>query len=527
MNLNPACPKCAKPMAKTGAAHSGKQRWRCNASRAQGRTYCYSTTMPDGTVRNQRGDTVNKKSTPLRFKRSLNGAKRMLVTCAQNATPVHAGFWASLEAAANVMDAELVVIPTRYKNPTSRFSASQQNADVWADETLRYLCNERKRVNANLSIMGDIKTQPTAVSPLTGFEGITHGESGIFGHTKLQFRSVPTPQAGWPKILTTTGACTIANYTDSRTGKAGEFHHTLGACLVEMDGKRFHLRQINADSKTGEFTDLDKVYSPAGVRKAPRALALIPGDIHADFIDPQVERALFGKDGMADLLNPEWLVWHDANDGYSVNPHHFGNSLIALAKGRADRSNPREEMERTFQFMQDRTKGRKSVLVPSNHNDFLMRWLLATNPHTQPQNMEFWCETMLGVMSTLKFGGRGTDHSDALTYWARKALSADKFKVLARDESFSLAGIELGMHGDAGPNGSRGNIKNLRRLGTRSVIGHSHTPGIEEGCYQTGTSTGLKLEYCKGPSSWLQSSVALYASGKRSIITVIDGKWRT
>jgi hypothetical protein len=94
------------------------------------------------------------------------------------------------------------------------------------------------------------------------------------------------------------------------------------------------------------------------------------------------------------------------------------------------------------------------------------------------------------------------------------------------DESFNLAGIECGMHGHYGPNGARGSIKNLSRLGSKVISGHGHTPGIEEGHFRTGTSTPLRLEYTNGPSSWLNSHVVVYASGKRSIITIIDGAWR-
>ncbi len=89
-----------------------------------------------------------------------------------------------------------------------------------------------------------------------------------------------------------------------------------------------------------------------------------------------------------------------------------------------------------------------------------------------------------------------------------------------------VAGVELGMHGDRGPNGSRGSIKNLRRIGVKSIIGHSHTPGIEEGCYQVGTSTVLNLEYANGPSSWLNTHCLLYPNGKRTLVNIIDGKWR-
>ncbi|MCK5642258.1 MAG: hypothetical protein KAJ19_15740, partial [Gammaproteobacteria bacterium] len=106
-----------------------------------------------------------------------------------------------------------------------------------------------------------------------------------------------------------------------------------------------------------------------------------------------------------------------------------------------------------------------------------------------------------------------------------KLKGSANITCLGRDQSFMLGGIELSMHGDQGPNGSRGSRMNLRRIGVKSIIGHSHSPGIEEGCMQTGTSTPLKLEYNSGPSSWLQCHAVLYANGKRSLLPIIDGEW--
>jgi hypothetical protein len=108
----------------------------------------------------------------------------------------------------------------------------------------------------------------------------------------------------------------------------------------------------------------------------------------------------------------------------------------------------------------------------------------------------------------------------------RAVLAHRKARFLERDESFQVVGIELGMHGDRGPNGARGSIRNLARIGVKSIIGHTHSPGINEGCYQVGTSTRLKLEYNSGPSGWLNTHCVIYANGKRSLITVINGEWR-
>jgi len=89
-----------------------------------------------------------------------------------------------------------------------------------------------------------------------------------------------------------------------------------------------------------------------------------------------------------------------------------------------------------------------------------------------------------------------------------------------------LANVELGMHGNKGPNGARGSIRNLRRIGVKSVIGHSHTPGEDEGSTQVGTSTGLRLEYNSGPSSWLQAHCALNDDGKRQLAVIVDGHYK-
>ena len=103
----------------------------------------------------------------------------------------------------------------------------------------------------------------------------------------------------------------------------------------------------------------------------------------------------------------------------------------------------------------------------------------------------------------------------------------DDLNVLRTDESFTVKGVELGMHGHRGPNGARGTLKSFSSIGVKSVTGHSHTPGIEGGAYQTGTSTNLRLEYTQGPSSWLHSHVVIYANGKRSHINIIDGDFQT
>jgi len=508
-------------MTPSGPTPTGRVRWLCSRPG----DYCYTTTDPSAPPRNQKGDTVERDRNPV-FKRKLRpGCKRFIVTAAQNATPVHERFWASLLRCAKHYGAELIVIPYRYKNPTSRWTESQANEEFWAADVQPYLSNVRHKINSNLVILADVKVQPTASEPLSGFEAMTSGESGILGHSKLQLRSIPTPAHKMAKIMTTTGACTVANYTDTKAGKKGEFHHTLGAVLVEVDGPVFFLRQLNASKSTGEFTDLDTTFAPTRVRPADRPLALVMGDTHVDFVDPHVVAATFARRGMVSALRPRHLVWHDLLDGYAANPHHHGNPFNALAKRQSGRDNVAAEVARAADFVVTHTpKGTQSIVVSSNHDDFLRRWVISTDWRNDPTNARFYLKTALMMADATKMGTGGTEYPSPFAYWLKEL--APNVRCLGGTESFLLAGVELSMHGDRGPNGARGSIKNLRRIGARSIIGHSHSPGIEEGCYQTGTSTHLRLEYNGGPSSWLNAHCLLHADGKRQLILIVNGKWR-
>lgn len=519
------CPKCQRvTLHKDGMTPSGKQRWTCNPSRQ----HCYTTTNPDAPYRDQKGDAQEPDSNP-RFARKLSGIKRFVITSAQNATPLHMDFFNALRNYCDFNDAELVVIPLRYKNATSRWTASQENAEVWLTELApaertKYLYNQRKKLNENLVLVADVKTQPTAGLPLSRFDSLTAGESGIIGHTKLQMKTIPVPAGRFPKLLTTTGACTVKNYTDTKAGKVGEFHHSLAAVVVEIVGRKFFIRHVNATSD-GSFIDLKHEYTASGVAQAPPALALVFGDTHRAFIDKKVESATYGPGGMVDTLNPEHLIFHDLHDGYARNPHHRQDPFNEIAKRWADLHKVEKEVRDDVAWLVKAVGKRKGIVVPSNHDNFFARWILDSDWRRDPDNASFYLETAKIMVDSVRMTESGMSRVDPFTYWVNQWKGDAPIRCLSRDESFTLGGIELSLHGDVGPNGSRGSRNNLKRIGVKTIVGHSHSPGIEEGCYQTGTSTPLRLEYNSGPSSWLQAHVILYANGKRAILPIIDGHW--
>lgn len=460
------------------------------------------------------------------FERSLPiDAKRFIIVGAQNATPVDEVFWPCLLTAAEDLGAEVLVVPLRYKNATSVWSMSQRNAEYWAKEVQPYLWSKRINLNENLTLVADMKIQPTSSNPLGRVDSMSGLNSAIFAHPKLQMRTVPTPSSRMAKFMTTTGVCTKENYTSSALGKISQFHHSFSAIYVEIvDEKEFHLTQLHFSKVTGAITHFNRWYFPDHAETAPRALALDAGDMHIRFLDPAVEAA---RAELLDQVNPLWWIFNDTLDSHTNTPHHLGHPIVQQALGAAGKDNVKEEVVEALDYVQAASKKRKVLIVPSNHDDMLTRWVEREDwKYMSDANADFYLELARKMKKKAVFDPRvGVALPDAFTLLA-KERKIKNVLALERNESFTLAEVELGMHGDRGPNGSRGSRKNLARIGVKSIIGHSHCPGIEEGCYQTGTSTYLQLEYNHGASGWLNADVLLNADGKRQVVVYVNGRYR-
>ena len=488
----------------------------------------WNGTNPIGIETDQAAGLPRKRIERLHARlKAARGVQRYVITAAQNATPVHKRFFATLRTYCRRRGAQLIVIPYRYKNPTAFWSKVADSDDWWAPELAPYLLDRRIELNPHLTLLADIKTQPTASSPLAGFETLAGARSAIIGHPKIELTTVATPQQKLPKILTTTGAVTQPNYIPSKAGKKGEFHHTFGASVAEIDGDVFHLRQINA-LPDGSFCDLAHEYCGKNSFSA-RAEALDMGDTHFWFIDPGVSKATFdGRASIVGSLKPKALVWNDVLDFYPRNHHHRGRVFIDYVKHHAGKDNVEREIDETCAFIDRVTPpGARNVFVFSNHPDALRRWVEESDPREDPENCVFWARTFQAMCEGSRWTDTGARTIDPFAYWAmRKLKTARQAKFLARDESHTIKGIEVGYHGHRGPNGARGTRGAFGKVGVKTIIGHSHSPGIKDGVYQVGTSSRLNLEFVEGPSSWLHTHAVIYRNGKRSLINIVEGKWR-
>lgn len=447
--------------------------------------------------------------------------KRFIITWAQNNTPVHSGFFNNIKAYAKHIKADIHVIAGRYKNPTSH--NGEKVEDFWVDEVSPYLDANRQDIHKYLSLMSDVKIQPTATNPMSGLQGMSGINSCIFGSPKVQMEMIPVLEGNKPKMMLTTGSVTQINYVDSKAGKKGEFHHTLGFAIVEIkDSETFFVRQVTAHDKTGSFCDLYHKVENGKVTKITDISAIVLGDLHYGHHDDGILKQTFK---LLSKLKPEHVILHDVFDGNSISHHEMKDPFVQYGK-EIDGSNSLENEINSMLDGLDKFKNFKNVvIVRSNHDDFLDRWLKNEDWKKQPTSknslvyMEY-SAILLKQYAKNRYGVKGI-----IPELINKRFP--KYVTLGRNASYRVKNWELGQHGDIGSNGSRGSLLQFRKLNTKIIVGHYHSPGRKDGALAVGTSTRLRVGYNNGASSWLQSHVIIHQDGKAQHINFINNEYTT
>lgn len=483
---------------------------------------------------------------------------RFILTSAQDETSLHEDFLTNLEAyrdfyIADGSPCEIMIGGYTY-NKRLFTEQEKDKQPSWHYRIAPYLVSERIRLGDAVEFCGEMNTSPTATTPLTGFETYTKTRWGIFPHAKLQLQSVPTMKHSPVKINMTTGSVTRPNYVKKRAGIKAQFHHQISAVLVEIapDGT-FFCRHLDAEDD-GSFFDLDirvqtmKDKSARGntpaISRGHRIEAINYGDLHVAQIDPVVAKASFGywpethgkdriwrasTDGrnMLDELRPKFQFFHDVSDFQARNHHNVRDPHHMYALFIEGVDSVEDEMHEVARFI-DRTKRDfcETVVVESNHDLALKRWLKEADYRTDPLNAEFFLSCQKETYKNIRLRNKGWSVFDWVLCDFFDDANCSGVKFLREDESFKVFDIEKGMHGHLGANGARGTPKTFTRAGSKSTTGHTHSCAIIDGAFVTGTTSLLDMGYNKGMSSWSQSHVITYQNGKRAIITMQGGKWR-
>lgn len=462
---------------------------------------------------------------------------RYLLTSAQNNTKVHERCWLALRTLAAHYDATIMIGTFTYNKGSyqgksvkrGRGPTAEDREDLWyASELEPYIVDEQVELAPGLLWCGEMNILPTAVRPLSGLEVYTRRKSGIFPHVKVAMASVASGKHEPTKFNYTTGTVTRRNYIQKKAGLKADFHHVYGALLAEVDSEgRWFVRQVISDEH-GVMCDLDVVVSGRNLMTGVPVKSIVWGDIHEAEKDEEIVRLAFDQGGMLDALRPEVQCMHDILDFRARNGHTARRNLIhdrfqAYILGH---DSVEQEVTNVAEFLHDtRRDWCSTVVVDSNHDNFMLEWLRIGDYRNDPVNAIYFLELQLTVYKSIRDNPRASIN---LLRWAIERIRGvdEQVQFLSEDESFILDGVEHGMHGHLGPNGARGGPANLAKMGRRISRGHEHSASIYDGVYTAGLTGKNEQGYNRGPSSWSASHIVQYSNGKRAIYTMWGGKWR-
>lgn len=492
------CPSCGnqgmRPRNDKDKAVSGRRRYRCIKCNARTTTPLYSAPQ------------ILPKTKITELRRH----KFFVITSAVNDTPLVTAAHETFRQVAESNGGCYLVIPTVYKNPDLMKGVVLESLS-WPEEILPYVCNANVDLNKSIRIKGETRIQHTVINPLSGKNHAGDSVSEIYAHPQVAMEMVATAKSEEPKMLHTTGTISQPNYSGAERAQKAKFHHSISAVIIELEGDRYYCRQIHFDG-TGCY-DLDRYYTPEGFTEGHSVDGLMYGDTHLKFMTRRTETLL---ETMAGILKPRVEMFNDLLDNYVGSHHHKGDVLLGLKKARDGDVLVKDELDQVVKFL---SKHPNAYLIDSNHHRHLDQWFNRFDPKKDVINAPLYFHLADLASRDLEAGGEG---DDLLKLYLQKHADVP-LNFVDPDRPFYVGGVDCSQHGDRGPNGARGSARGFARTGSRTMIGHSHTPRIEKGCYQVGTSA-MDLEYATGFSSWCNTHGAIYPNGKRALISIINNK---
>lgn len=452
-----------------------------------------------------------------------------VITTAVSGQQLHDGFVKSIRTFCKINKAKLIVLPAHDPAHNLDNEIEWHFSPSLLDDKIVF---EDTRLNSNIFISG-IRVTAKQINPITGLGEISQTDGSFIAASPKQFLEYDSVSANkLPHARMTTGACTLPNYKTSRgnslrTAFLAQYQHTIGAIIVEIqDDNIYFPTQIQA-AEDGSFCHYGYEYSPKKSRKlvGEEAPVLVMGDYHAGEHDEPTVNAWLN---VIDTLGVQEVVFHDMFNAVSVN-HHEEDDIMLRAERARNGLNVLENELKIASIEIDRVLSRKTikkgVMVKSNHDDMIDRWLRKGKYIKDPVNFEFATQLSANLIEASKRGTKKDFFKTGLEL-VKNPKHADKIAWLTVDDDYVVGGVHLGAHGDKSANGARGSIKGLSRSYPKGVIGHSHTPGIFKNMFQVGTTSLLRLGYNKGPSSWVHCSCLVYRNGQRQLINSINGDWR-
>lgn len=396
-------------------------------------------------------------------------------------------------------------------------------------ELAPYILDESVEIAPGLVWCGEMNIIPTAPHPLNGLEQYRGLKSIVVPHARMELESVASMADEATKLCYSTGTVTQRNYIRSVQASWQSSRHDYGGVLVEVDAEgNWFVRQLSVGAD-GSVADV----GPSGtqgvrvvdgqVRWERVTRAVTWGDAYVAEMEHWVRQTCWGPDGMLDQLRPATQFLHDVFSMRSRSHHEAKDPHARFIRHVEGEDTVEDEAQVTADFLcEARREFCETVVVHSNPDRHLSKWLQTADYREDPVNATYFLHLQLETYRAME---RGDRDFNPLEFALRGQGCPPDTRFLAKDESFVLLGVEHGLHGDLGPNGSRGSTRNLTKLGRPINKGHDHTASIRDGVFSAG-ACAVRFPYMLGPSSHSVSHILTYENGTRCLVTMWNGRWR-
>jgi hypothetical protein len=469
--------------------------------------------------------------------------KRYILTSIQNNTHLHPAF-NNILALKDYLDnypkssCDLLIGTYSYQLSSygpkavkrGKYKAEKALEELWyAREAEDFIVDESVELAPGLVWCGEQNILPTAKHPLTSFEDYNGRKSNIVPHAKIEMESVASMAKEATKFNYSTGTITQRNYIKKRAGILAEQKHSYGALLVEVDSQgNWYVRQLHVDDNDAIMdigpSGTSGIYVQTGmVTERQVTEAIYWGDAHAHELELWVRECGWGRKGMLQVLKPKYQFLGDVFSMHTRGHHEINDFHSRYSKFAKQEESVEDEVQLTTDFTNEATKKWcKTIIVPSNHDRHLERWLNEADFRKDPLNSKYFCYLQYNLLNAMD---KGDSSFNVLEFAMTKAGLNPLVEFLPLNQSCIIKGIENGLHGDMGPNGSRGSTRSLTKLGRPVNKGHDHTAAIRDQVYSAGACS-LDFGFMNGPDSHSISHIVTYSNGTRSIVTMYNNKWR-
>ncbi len=407
---------------------------------------------------------------------------------------------------------------------------------IWyAPEAEKYIVDKMIALAPALVWNGHMNILPTNKHPLTDFDGYNGRMSNIVPHAQIAMESVASMPDEAAKLNFSTGTIGQMNYIQKRAGIIAEQRHSYGAVLVEVNSAgSWWVRQLHID-KDDAICDIGPEGTVGGirvqggeVRQEDIVEAINWGDAHASEMDLWVRELGWSKGGMLDQLHPKFQFMNDLFSMRSRGHWDLKKFHTMYRKYSVGEESVEEEVQVTADFMVEANRDWcEMVVVPSNHDKHLERWLEEADFRIDPTNARYFCWLQYNYLDQIDRDNR----SFSVLEFALGDVGAPAARYLDIDESFVICrdtpngGVECGLHGHEGNNGARGSTQGLTKLGRAINKGHDHIAAIRLNVYSAGACAST-YPYMNGPHSHSITHTVTFKNSTRQQLTMWDNKFR-